>query len=74
MEEVSLTACPAGGEKCEEPEESCDQVTVLAGPGRLVLAGRTGNTRYAASVMVRYHDNSTQTISHHCVRTKVIIS
>ena len=72
VEELSLTACLAGGENCQEEEGSCDQLTVQANVSRLVLGGRTANTTYGVAVRVRYHDNSTQTISHQCVTTKVI--
>ena len=73
VEEVRLTACQATGENCqqEEEEERCDEVSVPASLSKLVLGGRTANTQYKVSVVARYHDNSTQTLSQQCVRTQV---
>ena len=58
-------------EEEEEEEEICEELSVPANVSELVLGGRTANTQYGVSLLVRYHDNSTQTISRHCVTTKV---
>ena len=77
VEEVRLTACQATGENCQqeeegEEEERSDEVSVPASLSQLVLGGRTANTQYKVSVVARYHDNSTQTLSQQCVRTQVL--
>ena len=69
-QEITMTACQTEDDLCEE-QQDCDSLTVLANQISLTLQQRKENRNYGVSLVLRYHDNSTQTVYEDCIRTKV---